>query len=434
MNEIRVSRAFQLYGACLAFTHLLSFYAWHIHDDFVVRTLTRDFPVCWPFFEDCHALRPMPESLVSMFLWAYGAVALASLVLFIANRSKFTVAATVLLGLSLVLKVFVSVQDYRFMGNFHYMAYFAHLVFLFTPDKKRALPLLLVSFYVAAGLIKFTPEWLEGQTLLQHTFLKGPWLKAACVYVIILEIALAPFLLSSRPTLRWLVLAQLIVFHIFSWHIVGYLYPLMMLALLAFFPLQWCLDRKASGGIIPPRFVSYLVLGVFWTAQSGPLWFRGDSRITSEGRIFSLNMLDAKTECRELLVLRARGQTLDLSDHNLDLGHRIGCDPLVHLQWAQHHCRARGSLDGFEGIDIRFESRLRPENAFTPLIRIDDICNKTLSFSLFRKNEWLHEASLGTPDIVRNNDKATSLTTLPAHYAVGPGNWVYALDTQDQIL
>ncbi len=411
MNEIKSSPALRYFGAALALTHLLTFYAWFIDHNFAAITLEVLYPACWPFFKNCHSIRPLSESILNIYFVAYGTISLLSFVFFLLKKNTLKFAYFFLV-FSLILKLTISILDYRFMGNFHYMCYFVQIAYLFFPNKKKLIPLLIVSFYIGASLVKFNSQWISGEALLKNTFLNGRLLTAACIYVIFLELCLTPFILWGSKKTSSFVFFQLIAFHLFSWHIVGYLYPLMMLLLLSIFPLTWNEEPNKPSNFslkrIDKKASTFAFLAFFWICQTGPLWFAGDSVQTGEGRIFSLNMLDAKVECQEFLFLKYAHKTIDVSDYNLDEGFRIGCDPLLHLSLAKHHCRKRSQDKDFLNLDISFFSKKNKQSPYLEIFNLKDFCNSKTDYNLFQKNLWITEKALTYKNPVINFQKKYS--------------------------
>src|SRR5262245_34888964 len=106
------------------------------------------------------------------------------------------------------------------MGNYHYMPFVIAAVYLVWPSPERVLAYVLVAFYVSAGVLKVNPEWLSGAAMIDKTWLTGHMLEYGCAYVVVLELVLVFGLLSRRPWLRHVTLAQLVLFHAYSWHVV----------------------------------------------------------------------------------------------------------------------------------------------------------------------------------------------------------------------
>jgi hypothetical protein len=437
MNEISKSKSLRAYGAILSLTHILTIYQWYFDKDFALNILERFYPACWPFFESCYKLRPLNSMFLDIYFYTYLAVSLSSLFTF-SFIHKFSQKGIILLTVALFMKSLVSISDYRFMGNFHYMCYFVHFAFIFFPYRKQLLPLLLVSFYVGASLVKFNSQWISGEALLKPTFLSGTFLKVACVYVIFLELLLSPLIIWGSKKIRYLVFIQLVIFHLFSWHIVGYLYPLMMLLLLSIFPLLW-INREfqdSNFNFVKIIKVKPLVtfLAFFWLAQTGPLWFKGDSAQTGEGRIFSLNMLDAKVKCEEFTYLKYKNKTVEVSDFNFDEGYRIGCDPLLRLSLAKHHCRERVKDPDFINLDFEFFSSKKEGETFKKIIDIKDFCSTQVNYTLFKKNTWILEQDTSTKNIVtsvRSSPHQNVSEKIPLSFLGTQSGWVYGI-SKDQ--
>lgn len=439
MREVKESRALRFYGAMLACTHILTIYQWFFDNRFALNILERFYPACWPFFESCYKWRPFDNNFLQIYFYIYLFVALGAFFLFLFKKNLSNLAL-VFLGIALTLKSLVSISDYRFMGNFHYMCYLVHLAYLFVPRKKQLLPLLLVSFYVGASLVKFNSQWISGEALLKPTFLSGTFLKVACVYVIFLELLLSPLIIWGSKKIRCLVFIQFVIFHLFSWHIVGYLYPLMMLLLLSIFPILWINKEFQSLNFSFVKIIKakplVIFLAFFWLAQTGPLWFKGDSAQTGEGRIFSLNMLDAKVKCEEFTYLKYKNKTVEVSEFNYDEGYRIGCDPLLRLSLAKHHCRERSKDPNFLDLDLEFFSQKKSGEPYKKLIQIFDFCKSQPRYTIFHKNFWINDASIATntpTTFTRPLPGISSLAT-PSSFEGNGSGWMYAFDKNKKII
>lgn len=440
MKEIKKSWALRLYGAALALTHVLTIYQWYFDRRFAFNILERYHPSCWPFFESCFKWRPFSGELLHIYFVLYLLISFGSFFLFL-DKKRPPQNATYLLGTALVLKLLVSISDYRFMGNFHYMCYFVHFAYLFFPNRKQLIPLLLISFYVGASLVKFNTQWITGEALLKPTIISGTLLIAACIYVVILELILSPFVIYGSRKFAYFVFSQLIIFHLFSWHIVGYLYPLMMLLLISIFPLLWIKNEFSRSDFhfskIKRNKSTLAFLGFFWIAQTGPLWFMGDSAQSGEGRIFSLNMLDAKVKCEEFTFLKYKNKTVEVSEFNFDEGYRIGCDPLLRLSLAKHHCRERSKDPEFKNLDFEFFSQKKEGAPFKKIISILDFCKSQPTYSMFEKNTWIQDEEITSSNIVskvrpNNKDEIPSNTSLK--FAGTEAGWIYAFNKNKEVI
>jgi len=393
--EIKGSPALRRFGALLALGHVITFVFWTASKDLPGLLAQRPHAaICWSFFEDCWRLRPIPRALIHWALIVYCVLAVLGTLLFLGHRvwrrsTDWAYAALVAMNL---LKMAIFVLDYRLMGNYHYMLFIVSFAYLFWPNKALVCRYLIVGFYISAGSLKLNPEWLSGAALLRPPFLTG-WLgDMSLAYVVILELLLVLGLLSTNPIILFATLAQFAIFHIYSWHIVGYFYPCIMFCLLGIFPL--CFIDKLDGDRSPgmrllrlrlPRS-TWLLLGLYAAAQIAPLLFPGDVALTGEGRIFALNMLDAKSECSLLLVTKEGNVHTEHAALRPGLGVRIRCDPLVYFNTAQGLCRELGPGGD---LDLSLVSRRETDTFYQPVLSVTDFCSKKLTYDTWFHNGWM---------------------------------------------
>ena len=396
VEEIWADPVLRIYGEALAFVHVLTFIHWE-RASLLRRVLSPGtIPICWPFFEECHRFRVLGPAGVEALLWGYLALAGAALLLF--TRQWTAKAAYVALVTLELVKVLIIVQDYRLRLNQHYMAFFVALVFLAFPAKRRLLQYLIVAFYFWAGTIKLNREWLSGASLYRREFLWLPdsLVPAACVYVVVLETILVFGLLARRPWVFWATLAQLALFHVMSWPIVGFFYPSLMFALLAIFPLARIFsieaDERPSLARIErglERRSTYALLAGFSLLQVVPYAFPGDSVITGEGRLFALHMFDAQVVCESQVALHdGRGGTRRVKVVTAGTA-RVRCDPIVHFNIARAFCREGAASSGWTDLDLSLRSRRLTEATLRPVVQIDRFCEANPTYDLWRHNAWI---------------------------------------------
>jgi hypothetical protein len=389
VHETARSVTLRAYGAALVATHLLTLLYFARHD-LLVRLVTSPHPICWQWFSDCDELRTQSATLVRASMVGYGALAVATLIAF--ARPVWTNRALVgLVALNLWKAAWI-LQDYRLMGNYHYMPFIASAAYLLLPRPKEVGRYLLVAFYVSAGVLKLNREWLSGAALIAPTWLRGRWLEAGCTYVVLLELVLVFGLLAKNPRIRWLTLSQFVVFHAYSWHVVGFFYPLVMFCLLSLFPLLWLEERRAEtahgalDALVSGRCgkLTYAALGVYALAQAAPAFFPGDSAITGEGRVFAINMMDARVECDPFAVLRTGSTLREVSDLHPTVGIRIRCDPVRYLSVAKNLCReTKGELDTY------LLARRTTDATTTNVFALEDLCAAPKEFASFAHNDWI---------------------------------------------
>jgi hypothetical protein len=339
-------------GAGLAGLHLLSLYFWW---GMFETHLTNPIGYCWPLFPACEVLRPFSDYAI----WAVkGVWALTSLIaagLFLGKKWKAGWWA--LLACEL-LKLFVFAQDYRFMGNYHYILFVFGFVYLFIPDRVRLLPLLWVLVYVSAGALKLNREWLSGAAL----FGFPPWGEKFQIelqaYVIFMELVIVWLLLSRMRLAFWFAMLNLTAFHVASYFIVGYYYPAVCMVILAFLVL---LSRQHFPLPRPARNsrAAFIVVLLFVIAQVRFHTASSDGSLTGVGRIGALNMFDVNPHCEAYAELATQdGQVIEVSTTPIDQVVRIKCDPLIFANFARHLC-AQVNAGAYKGERLVFQAYAR---------------------------------------------------------------------------
>ncbi|MGH7770315.1 MAG: hypothetical protein ACREQP_22915 [Candidatus Binatia bacterium] len=392
--EIDHDPALRIYGGLLAFQHVLTFLLWKFTFPLEQILAKGRTPICWPFFEDCHALRLLDATGVRTIAWCYLAIAVVSTALFLSRRVK--TAYLVLLGLNL-LKFLILAQDFQLRANQHYMAGFVSIAYLFLPHKRSVLRFLVVSFYFWSGTLKLNNEWLSGAALYgqDRLWFKGalhPWIFG---YVVVLELFLAFGVLAKQSWIFWSTLVQLIFFHIFSWPIVGFFYPTTMFTILAIFPLCRLKDAESGESKLISLFrgreprITYATLALFSMLQVIPYAFPGDTAITGEGRIFALHMFDAQVVCNSNIIVRLKDGTLSRLNVIPKLPVRIRCDPIVYFNVAHQLCRNFAKVGTVEDLDLYLRSRRSSEDSLRPVLEVKNFCRQSLTYDLWRHNSWI---------------------------------------------
>lgn len=401
--EIGADPALRAYGAALALANVVTAVYWlfvHPVDRVLDPALT---PVCWPFIPNCETLRLLSPMALTVVVLAFLFASAYNAALFAIARSV-TPAYWLLVGLSL-LKASLLFQDYRLILNQHYMAYWIALPFLFVGDKRRLLRYLVASFYFWAGTLKLNHEWLSGLGLYgQRPFdIPESLIPAACAYVVVLELLVVFGLFARRELIFWAAFCQLVAFHIGSFWVVGFFYPMLMFLLLAIFPLSRYIPEvstnavRASVGVGPlwrgrEHPITYLLLAVFCLAQFTPFMFSRDPSLTGEGRMFALHMFDAPVECKPTITVRpVNGEARIVSFRAPLVTERLSCDPLVYFYLARGYCRDHSSDLNLAGdIDLVLESRKKGTNQFRTVVSIPSFCATSPTYTPWHHNWWIH--------------------------------------------
>ena len=394
IEEIAADAALRLYGIALLATHVLTA-IWFLTGSYSEMARAGEDAICWPLVPDCERFRLLSSGQLDLLMGGYGVAALLGMALF--ARRRWTAPAWAGLALLTLLKLAVLALDFRLRLNQHYMSTAACAVFLFVPRKRASLQLMLVLFYFWAGTLKLNWEWVSGAALYKPLWLlTGPAVVAACAYVVVIELVVVWGLLARRPAVFWPCLGQVLLFHVMSFAIVGWFYPLLMFALLAVFPLA----RELPGAT--PESVGEQILarrlprpalalaGVVSLAQISTHFYPGDTAITGEGRLYALHMFDARVVCEAEATLKMPdGNTISA---NIEIETiRLRCDPLMIHGIARNLCRHRaaGQLEIVD-LDLHLRSRRTTASEFQQVIDYPNFCSQLPRYEPFLHNSWIN--------------------------------------------
>jgi hypothetical protein len=396
--EIRDDPALRVYGVGLALVNLLSVLFWYTSGELRYFDLGTE-PICWPLVPGCAAWRVLTAAQASVLLAGFASAACLVAAAFAVRRLVGAAWAGLLL-LNLV-KLALLAFDYRLRHNQHYMALFAAAAFLLVPGKRDALRALIVLFYFWAGTLKLNWEWISGAALYRPLwFLTGVGVIAACAYVVVLELVISWGLLAERAWVFWTTFAQIVLFHVMSWAIVDFFYPLLMFALIAIYPLARLVPRPgARVGLLGPLMRgtvgrgSYAMVATFSILQLVPHAYPGDQAVTGEGRLYALHMFDAKVECEAYADVRAANGTVRRLNLRRGLLVRIDCDPIVLYGRARNLCEHRSQLaDDVAELDLRLRARRTTDPILHEVIDVPRFCARRLRYDPIRHNPWIGTA------------------------------------------
>lgn len=390
-DEIAASRELRFMGAALALIHLVTYLFWFNRGSDGLMTTESLNPICWPVFEACHLIKWNPEVLhVASQIYALFAVLTAAVWIFSSARWAWAM----LLTLELV-KVQFLYQDYRLMGNYHYMPFLLSFAFLLLPQKKILCRMLLMGCYLAAGGLKMNSTWLSGAAIPEAWVPPGSpaeWVRSsgflplACLYVLFLETIIVWGLWSSNRIVFYLTSIQFYIFHIFSFWIVGWFYPVIMGLLWA---ICWRPLKPAEKVRLKAAPFLFLIFFGFVQVQT---WVNiGDAAITGETRFFSLNMFDGLVVCDSRAIAQFKNRSADVSinSSNETWGYRIACDPYVFYWRAKKACQELAHDPDFQGISLHLISRQYNQPDFREVVAEKNICSDDIKYSILLSNPWI---------------------------------------------
>jgi len=393
IDEIRSERALTYYGAALALANVFTCYQWQYRTGVPQMLGGTAQPFCWPFWENCQSA--LSVSGVNRVLWLYLFLSIAAGAAFLVRRVGTGYALLVIVN---AMRAVVMVQDYRLRANQHYMLNWAVLAFLFVPGKRALLRHVIASLYFWAGVLKLDWEWLSGTALYSQGWIPTALVPASCVYVVLLETTLVFGIYARRPWIFWGTLAQLAAFHIISWPIVGFWYPLLMFCLLAILPLARLIpsaEREPFGERAAEpwrsRAAAAATLAVLAALQFVPRLFPGDSAITGEGRVFALHMFDALIECDATMTYHLDDGTARTAalDQTKRLPHRSRCDPIIYFDLAKNTCRALPAR--VVDVDLLLRSKHTSEPSYRTVVDVAGFCVADPHYDMWRHNAWIQE-------------------------------------------
>lgn len=366
LKEINDNRSLQLYGCMLSLAHLLTAFFWR-------NTRISGEPYCWTFFQSCQEYSQFLHQHFSFFLILYAGCSILCALLFLARKNWY---AYWLFFFLFILKFGIHISDFRMMGNYHYMHHVSVLLFLFFFNKTNCLRLMIVCFYVAAGMLKINVEWLSGAALLKPSPFNMQITQFLLFGVLYFEFFVVWFLLSSKKILFFSALMIALCFHAFSYFIVGYFYPLMMLCLLSIFILA------RDHFVFPKERVNVLVFSLFFLCQIYPLVFEPESSLNGQGRLVALNMLDASSSCETRYWIKERNQTIEYAPTFSNMAKRVHCDPLIMYYHVKKTCMHQKEKSDFIDLDIDHQIKRQSDEHVQVQMTFRNVCSRPLNVSI----------------------------------------------------
>jgi hypothetical protein len=364
-------------------------------DTNILAILTKDVePLCWPYFQTCSQIRFATITPIKIMMVLYFCLILATALALAAKR--YQVYWALMLALNGYLFALVSL-DYRFRGSEFYELFWLNAVFLFWPTKRWAIPLILVSFYFWAGILKLNYEWLSGSVLYHPLYIipmRLAWV--ACAYVVILEITLIWGLLAKAARIRWLALSQVVLFHVESLSQIHWFYALLMAAMLSWFVIEWTASKDQPIVSLAnvwrgraPRS-AYVLLAMFAGFQIAPYFFHGDKTLEGQGGILALHMFEARQVCDVHALAHHRDHSSDDIDLLLpELAPRLVCDPIVYFDRMTNLCRSNATDPNFADADFVMHARRTTDATMTTIADEVNFCSRHETYRIFSNNSWM---------------------------------------------
>ena len=362
----------------LTFAHFVTGIRWY---GFSIWGLYRENSVksaCYPFFKNCLSISFSDPFLIKYLLILYIVLSVLFFIPLLLKKERLALMIFIIL---FAIKTFIFVSRYNIMGNYHIMHLSLIVGLLLSYGESTIYRLLVVLQYIFAGLLKVNMEWLSGAALVRYPkILPDPLFGYSLGYVIVLELVLIWGLLSQNYLIRRLTLLQLVIFHGYSYFIVGYYYPLVMLGIGLPLLIEEWREKKLDYSINFKNkafYAVYIFIGfsIFWNIQSK--FGEHDPAKDGQVRYFSLNMLDAKTRCNSKLIEvfpNKNVRTLNIPE--LASAVRVWCDPIIYEAYLKRLCDDPEFIKSGATLNFHLETRRFTESEFETIRETKDVCKK----------------------------------------------------------
>ncbi|UOF02480.1 HTTM domain-containing protein [Bdellovibrio reynosensis] len=389
--EVQKHPALRIIGVIFCLEHLLTILFWLTERPLHWILSPSNAPICWPFFSSCELFKPSP-GILNFILVLYGLFAIAGA---IAWWNKKVRLATSLLLILILFKISIIALDYRLTGNYHYLPTMLALVFLLIPERRFSLTVSFFIIYFTAGVLKINSQWLTGTAINDHIMPSymttlGVW------YVLVLELGLIFFLFSKKDRWFYFLFFQLVYFHLYSWHLTRFFYPVVMLSLLGILLIvrptveEWNIKESFKKAFSTKT--AQILLLIFLILQLPQYLIPGNSALTGEGRMYAMIMYDGRVQCQpHLSIWKKDGSKEDLSLQPPWLMTRTQCDPLIYWRLAQKTCEWVKNDNSIIQVDLAIPIRNDKNSPWHPLVSTIDVCRNNYAYYSFFPNSWINK-------------------------------------------
>lgn len=386
--EIKKSPSLTILGGLLALAHLLQFFYWMQHGQLPLRYMQESAPMCWPMFESCEWVRALPMGLMRALIYAYAVFAAVAAGFFFFTR--FAVAGFVMLLLAFIPGLFLYVQDFRLSSNPGYALYLFSFLFLFIPDKVRLFRFFFVSFFVASGLMKLSPEWLTGDWFLGRWHLPAKLAEWFAALSALIELIATTALLFKDGRYFWTGWATLFVYLAASWWATNYYGPGLFIGLLIFLAVSDLEARKTERDHLyqsfirpePTRFWSNSLIAVFWLAMAAQnLHFPGQNMLSPLSRLLVPNQEAVSDQCEQSTYAIFKNR-VEVIEAPVVVGRPLSmqCHPYLRFLDLKAMCQSYSQKPEFQTIASYLRTKHLRDRQYKSVFSIEDFCSGTVSF------------------------------------------------------
>ncbi len=382
--EIEKSASLRIFGGLLALTHALTFLYWQLQGHLPLAYYTST-PMCWTLFENCLAMRIVPLSVFTALYYFYFVLSLLTACVFFFTRA--TLLNWGLLFSLFLLKAFFYIQDYRLSSNIHYFLFCLQLIYLFVPSKQNVLKGFIVSYYLATGMLKLSPEWLTGQWFMSHKITRPKFAEWCAAISVLVEMIGGAALLFKKGKYFVIGFLVLVLYQAVLWWFDGFFPALVQIMALSLFWLAGWEERKFESELLyqsylrpePSNLWAGLTLIVFWAIQLIPFLALEQTHPVVE--TLALDRLASNLECRLTTFAHFNSRIEQISvDAPSGRPIQTQCSPYLKFLDAKQACDQFAGTQGFQTVSAYFDLRTLKDPEYKRIFEVEDICKPEVKF------------------------------------------------------
>ena len=259
---------------------------------------------------------------------------------------------------------------------FIYYHFFPCIIFLFSKNPFNDLKWMIVLLYILAGWVKLDEGWLAGGYFhnleLGLPLISSSLITPISILVTVMELS-SGLLLCKIARVKGIYLKFFYIFHLYSFILVGYRYPLLCLPLLYFtFSISQATYR-------PTKFFNF-VASILILFNLLPHLIDSNYKLTDQGNSLALNMFDANRQSFSKMTIHNKNGDKEVIEKNTTHAYdRV--KPYHYWFIAKKKCG-----EGIEKISWELDISLNG-GAFWRVVDLEDIC--LVSFKPLSKNSWI---------------------------------------------
>ncbi len=349
--------------------------------------------LCWPHWTNCsdyYFFDLFPVSYTGNIFFV-GLLCLIFLSYKFLYKKEYTKLHLMLLLLFCIKFFWVFFLSYKTAWNYDYYDLAFLFVVLFLSHKVFFLRLVFVLLYFIAAPLKFDESWILAKyfSTLKLGLPLFPESLAPLFtnFVIFLQIIGTWLLLSSKNRIQSVAYLFFLLFHVYSWFLVGFRYLLTTIPILHLLFSEGNLPKFAFPKEKKVVFWILFVLSLFVSQVWVMTWFSADRKLTLEGNRYSLYMFEANHQCVTNIAFRdpdGKEWTFSHSSHQA----MRRCSPYTVWFFIANQCKKYNNT-----IQVRWTYDHSVNGSpFYRIVDQNDSCK--LDYKAFSRNEWIRDERL----------------------------------------